>query len=512
MLLAGLVAAAQAQVVDSGGSGIAFNTDLSQYDSTATQGTASRTLASRAADAGLLPQEFGAKCDGTTDDSVAMAAWLAKAAAGVHLALPGGTCVFKSPLVAPTGGVNGASITGAGDGTSVLLYAGSGTTGDLLTIGDGTNNYLDWTLSGFRIASSTALASPATGLHLKLFSRGTVANVTLDGQDGNGNLYNGIWFDGADTNVLTGGVISAQNDGLRVNGRSGTGADLFFSSTKIAPANGHSQSVGVHLGGGFGGFVCVDASIIGNGVNVKIDNGLVSTANREVDLLAGCALDTAETGDNVYVNDTLASGGTLVFNGWFASSAAGNGINIVSWPSGNVSINAQEIYNNWLDGVRVQDTTAYVSVGGGTKIRNNGTSGAGWGINATSATVRITPGAPPINNSSGTYAPNTGIFSAANPPSTPGFWVDTNGLVHEWGTATTATGAANAVVSATVTFPKAFPTEALSCSVTNLNFPNGIVQQSTGSQNLTATGVQVFAISAATVSTGIALGWQCIGY
>ena len=486
--------------------------NLSNSETQASVGTALRFLFSRAIDPGILPSEFGALCDGSTDDTAALQAWLAKAATGVHLSLPAGTCVFKSPLSAPSGGVTGVSITGTGDQTSVLLYEGSTTTADLLTIGDGTNNYIGWYLSDVRIASNQMMASPSTALHLKLLSRGIVNNVTIDGQDGNGKLYNGEWFDGTDSTSDIGGFISSQNDGLRVNGNSGVGADFFLAFTKIAPANGHTQAVGMHIGGGFGGFICEESSIIGNGVNAKVDNALESVHNREIDLLAGCTLDSATSGDTVYVNDTLASGGTLIFNGWFSSSLAGNGINIVSWPYGNVSVNAQEIYNNWLDGIRVQDATTYVSIGSGTKIRNNGTGGSGYGVNATVSTTNITPGAPPINNASGPYAANTNIYSAPNPPSTPGFWKSSDGFIHEWGTATTGTGAANTVVSYNVTFPLAFPNEALSCSVTNLDFPNGIVQQSTGEQNLTATGVEVFAISAATVTTGIALGWQCIGY
>src|SRR5271163_2792354 len=53
----------------------------------------------------------GAKCDGVTDDTAAIAAWLAAATPHVVLRAPAGVCVFTSALAAPAGGLGAVAIT-----------------------------------------------------------------------------------------------------------------------------------------------------------------------------------------------------------------------------------------------------------------------------------------------------------------------------------------------------------------------------------------------------------------
>ena len=83
------------------------------------------SLSNRATDFGVtfnLKTDFGAKCDGATDDTAAIQNWLNKAAANVHLVAPGGTCLFSTPLtIAP---VNSLTITGAGSGATIFTYKG----------------------------------------------------------------------------------------------------------------------------------------------------------------------------------------------------------------------------------------------------------------------------------------------------------------------------------------------------------------------------------------------------
>lgn len=65
-------------------------------------------------------KQFGAKCDGRTDDSLAIQAAIKAADRHGVVFVPAGTCVFKSPL---TAGV--ARIEGVGKNVSVLKYEGS---------------------------------------------------------------------------------------------------------------------------------------------------------------------------------------------------------------------------------------------------------------------------------------------------------------------------------------------------------------------------------------------------
>ena len=69
-----------------------------------------------------LKNDFGAKCDGATDDTQAIQGWLNKAAAGVRLIAPAGTCDFSVPLTIPY--ADGWSLAGAGHGATVFNYTG----------------------------------------------------------------------------------------------------------------------------------------------------------------------------------------------------------------------------------------------------------------------------------------------------------------------------------------------------------------------------------------------------
>ena len=110
------------------------------------------SLADRATDGGTtfnLKSDFGAKCDGTTDDTAAIQAWLAKAAPGVQLVAPAGTCLFSTPVSAPT--ASSYSIVGAGVGASVLKYAGAATSSNLIALGAGTETGV--VVRGFSVMS-----------------------------------------------------------------------------------------------------------------------------------------------------------------------------------------------------------------------------------------------------------------------------------------------------------------------------------------------------------------------
>ena len=109
------------------------------------------------------------------------------------------------------------------------------------------------------------------------------------------------------------------------------------------------------------------------------------------------------------MNDTLASGGTVDMGGWEASTLAGHGVVITSWPSGDVEVRGNKVYNNCGSGVYVADATAHVGFSGASVINNNGTTlggnagcvawqtanpGHGYGVEAASNmnTVTGSPG------------------------------------------------------------------------------------------------------------------------
>ena len=98
----------------------------------------SATLANRATEGGVafnLKTDFGAACDGATDDTAKIQAWLNKAAAGVKLVAPAGTCNFSAPLAIGT--VSRTTIEGAGAATSTFNYTGPDLANTSLALGAG---------------------------------------------------------------------------------------------------------------------------------------------------------------------------------------------------------------------------------------------------------------------------------------------------------------------------------------------------------------------------------------
>jgi hypothetical protein len=278
----------------------------------------------------------------------------------------------------------------------VLNYTGVTNTIDLLTL-SGSGQIINIELTGFRIASATTM-SAGTALHLVNFCRSRLRDVVADGQDGNGNLWNGIWFDRIDMVFCDGFQVVAQNDAIRINGTVGSGpkADLFLANGKIGGA-----AIGLHIGGAFGGLQVGAVDIIGNNQNVVVDTALASEGNRELFFSDQCMVDSALTGDGYYINDTLAGSGWLSIGGWVASSA-GSGIHVIAW-AGWISISAGTIFNNRADGIRIDTASPAIVLGTQTVVRSNG----GYGVNATVAITQISLGYATFSgNTSGVMSSN----------------------------------------------------------------------------------------------------------
>ena len=115
-------------------------TDLSGGNVTATGATAAQTMGARAAQH-LSPLDFGAKCDGTTDDTTALNAWFgALVSTGASGELPPATCKANSALTWNMAGrASGIRVQGASQGASELDLSGVTTGTPLLFTGSGTN-------------------------------------------------------------------------------------------------------------------------------------------------------------------------------------------------------------------------------------------------------------------------------------------------------------------------------------------------------------------------------------
>jgi len=331
-------------------------------------------------------EAFGARCDGKTDDTQAITHWLSAGNSrgnSILIARPG-RCIFTRALFFPSGGASNVSLRGAGPYSTVFVYAGKANDIDLLTIGDGRSAYTQFSIGDFSLTSITPMIA-GSALHLRGLQRSLVSNIIIDGQEGAGNFWNGIWFDGIDSIVTSGqNYATAKRDAVRVNGIKNLGmADLTLSGWKISPPNGqvpNKNQIGLHIGGGFGGLYCTGGTdIIGNGTNVVIDKKLnLSLPNREAAFDGMCAIDSSAYGPGLALNE-VGGNNYLSFSGSWIASSHTDGIYITRGATGWISYTGGTIYNNGRDGVHDESGSVLLSYSG-TIFRHNGQSGSGVGI------------------------------------------------------------------------------------------------------------------------------------
>jgi hypothetical protein len=362
-----------------------------------------------------------AQCDGKTDDTAALQAWLDKIADDRVLRLPAGTCVFKSTLTTPPGTFGNVTIAGSGYYTTTLEYAGSNTTRDLLTIGSGTigdSRYeYGWTLTGFRITSATQMSGGA-GIHLWHLIR-SVVDLVIDGQDGSGRLWNGAWFDECDVVSLPYVAMRAQHDILLVNGSRASEpwwpnyvGEIRLGRGKIgSEALTASTASGIHLAGGVGGLSCEAVDVIGNKNNLVIDASISGTGNQSAVFGSGCYFDTSENGgDNILIDDGIGPGDVtwmggnkaLEIDGSIATCAA-TCLHIRRWRNGDIHIGSYQIADARNDGITYRDATASLLIGARTSINHN----SGYGIRATVSSPAIALTETIFaSNTSGAFSPS----------------------------------------------------------------------------------------------------------
>lgn len=375
--------------ISSGGTGATTATGATgqlQYLQGAS-GSVARSLTNKFQDT-LNLKDFGGPntCNGTNNDDAAMTAAFAAIVPGVTLTLPAGTCTFTTAKTLPL--ISNGGIRGAGSGQTTLLYTGTNTTNDLISLGNGTASIVGWNLSGFTIQSATTMTA-GSALHLRRLQAG---NSLYDVNAGALNqasikLYDGVWLDNVNVLKYQSFNIQVQNQGLKMNGAASSdeGSDIFLDDGVITFSN-----IGYHVGGGQGGVYFGKVLAYGNGTNYQIDNGLVSRLNREI-FFSDMSVSDGSYGYGVWINDTLTSNAPIVMNGAFGSAGVlGGGPNgvevyVQKWPNGRITFGAGQLYNATKDGLKVDDASTIISIDPARHIFNNG----GYGVNATVATSNI---------------------------------------------------------------------------------------------------------------------------
>ena len=360
-------------------------------------------------------QDFGAKCDNSTDDTSALASAFAAAQAKrfSSVILPPGVCRFSSTLNFPT---NYSAVRGAGKYTTVLFYIGATTTADLVDIFGTSISVLgvSSTYSGFSVQSASAMTGGA-GINIKWCIECWLDDFATGGfYDATNNLYNGTIVQSSGEIRLSNFEASKlANDGIEVFG-GGVGAPPQYDVNIHHFEIQSDGNAGIHMGGGWDGMNVDEGTLVGNGTNILIDTALSSFGNQEAIFGPRVYLNLAEAngtniGDNIVINDSLASPTnycSITFNGVIANSAHENGINVVHWPACILSIAATDIVNNAKSGIYVQDTSTIVNVSNVTQIYGN----TRYGIEGSSSTTNVNSLASFASNTLGSYhnvIPNT---------------------------------------------------------------------------------------------------------
>lgn len=355
---------------------------------------------------------FGAKCDGNTDDTAAIRKWLKAAAPFTQLVAPPGVCVFKTALTVPGGGLTNVSIVGAGPTMTVFKYAGSSTTVDLFTIGDGAyHQYVGWHLADFSLDSGTKMTA-GTALHLKGFGLSQIRNVLVPGQMNaqiQNNLWNAVWFDAGSQNSWSQGEADAQNVAVSVSGNVALAfpaGDDYLDNFKIS-----FSSVGIHIGGYTGAINCSNTEVIGNGVNLLVDTTLASIGNQGSVFGPSCYFDSAKN-DNVVLNDAIANDGQKLTAVMGEVASSGKiGIHIQAWRNGanpgTVAVTSGQVADSGSDNIRLEDGDTILVVNGSSIAYAGLGTGVGFGLNATVAYPKVTMiGNTFQGNASGDLAPS----------------------------------------------------------------------------------------------------------
>jgi hypothetical protein len=333
----------------------------------------------------VTPQQYGAKCDGVTDDTVALQAWALGVVAGGTYYIAG-NCLFSAPLIFAT--AHHVSIFGDGYG-GTLTYAGGATTGNIITIGtpnDASANYCSitgWTLQNVRFMSNTVMTA-GVGVIINDPCEMHIIGITVGGNlGGNANWYNGIQFNGGNSIHMVGYNFSGSHIGEIINGDPAAGSvDMYQVEGKIT-----SSAIGLNIAGNVGGFNTNQTDYINNGTNVLVDQSQTAVANAQLTFGSSAQIDLTSGGAGIgfNLNDPGSSNSILILDNAWLASATNQCLVAQSGVQWLVNISGGLIYNCGSDGIKNLSLNTVFNISG-TYVHNNG----GWGINDAVANPNIT--------------------------------------------------------------------------------------------------------------------------
>jgi hypothetical protein len=142
---------------------------------------------------------------------------------------------------------------------------------------------------------------------------------------------------------FAGGGASAKNVGMIVNGDTAIQfTDFFLECSMIV-----TSKIGLEVGGNVGGLGAVCGDILGNNVDMQIDQGVVSVPNSQIMLGSNLYLDQTTGGknDNLYITDPGGPNSLLFTSGTWMASAVSSCIEFAPNVTWRVHLSGGTLYN-----------------------------------------------------------------------------------------------------------------------------------------------------------------------
>ena len=327
--------------------GTATGTDTSSSVVKVSGGSVSRTHAVKLNDV-ISVKDFGAKGDGSTDDTAAIQAaithMLSTSNSGGTVFFPDGHYSVSSPLI-----IGGSGITLLGHSPNAAHLITSSTTENIVEIGSGSSIN-----EGVRITGLGFSAAHPQTAGAAIYSHGAVS-LMIDNIRVIENVYNGIVLDSDGSSTM--GVFISNfdlklilNSGITIGPTTGV-TDIFIQNGIIRPGSTFPYD-GIHIIQGYGVYIQnIDITNYGSfyfthAIEIAPGSGQQSNA-----ILLNQVLCDSSNEENM----TLGGSGTIsdiqVVGSWFSTSVKSSGISFENKNTDGVTIASSTIDSNYTYGI-----------------------------------------------------------------------------------------------------------------------------------------------------------------
>jgi len=322
----------------------------------------------------LHPIHWGAIADGATDCRLPLQATFNLCQSlGAIGNISGGVTQLGSGTYLTSGtltfAVQGGILRGEGKRGSFIV--GNFASGDILKVGlpgsdPGLVTYL-YRLQDFSIDSSVVKTS-GFGIHFENIVLCNAQNMAIGSRFPN-NLFSGIYLDGLNGFTIDSFEAYGRDTGVAIRGKTSPNLGAGATFTK---GNINECSIGLHVGGLFGGVIIDETDLSLNATNLFISQNLQPVpAAQQIFLGPKCFFDSATAGPGIRIDDP--GGWNLFLSGTWIASNRGGGIVINNGTSlARLVYCGGTVYNNTGPGIYANTSVPRIFVDGVSFALNTG--------------------------------------------------------------------------------------------------------------------------------------------